>query len=92
MFDMDTKKKEIKEGLLEKLIDTMLSTPDKGSANEEERETSEIAEALGEEKPKAEMKVMELELKPKAKYKLSDGTEHEDESLEDILKRQKLKA
>lgn len=93
MFDMDMKKKDLKENLLEKLIDTLMAAPDKGEDKEEEScEMPELAEAMGDEKPKAKVEVMELEVKPKAKYKLADGSEHDDETLEDILKRKKLEA
>lgn len=85
MFEMNSKKKEMREGLLEKLIDHMMMLSDEEKA--EEGDLSEVVE--GEEKPKAEVKVMELEMKPKAKFKMPDGSEQEDESLEEILARKK---
>lgn len=90
MFEMDDKKKEMKESLLEKLIDHLMMAPDEGSEKEEASEeptTEAIESALGsdKEKPKVEMKVMEVKAKPK--FIGPDGTEMEDESIEDILKR-----
>lgn len=92
MFGMDEKKKEMKEGLLEKLIDHLMGMPDEGSDDEEKSETPELEKLEGEEgekleedgKPKMEMKVLEVKAKPK--FKIGDS-EMEDESLEDILKR-----
>lgn len=92
MFSED-KKKDMKESLLEKLIDHLMTMPDGGKEEEgEDCGPSEVAEGLGDKKPKASLEIMSVEAKPKEKFKLSDGTEMEDESLEDILKRKKKEA
>lgn len=81
MFGME-KKKEVREGLLEKLIDHLMAAPD--AKSEEGEDVAVDPEA-------AKVEVMELEVKPKKKFKLADGSEQEDESLEEILERQKKK-
>lgn len=77
MFELQDKKKKMREGLLEKLIDEMMA-----SADPESEEAGDVSEELlgagGEEKPKAEVKVVELEMKPKKKFKMPDGRELED--------------
>lgn len=95
MFGMESKEKEVKESVLEKLIEHLLSMDDsEGSPDEEKSESPEmesIEDKLGGEKlekPKLEMKVLEVKSKPK--FTMPDGSEAEDESIEDLLKRKKL--
>lgn len=87
MFGMDEKKKDMKEGLLEKLIEHLMAMPEGDHSSSEEKEESPLSEMMSEEKPKASIEVMEIKAKPK--FKLGDGTEMEDESYEDMMKRKK---
>lgn len=88
MFDAESGNKEMKEKLLEKLIDHLMMMPD-------EEKMPDISEAMeapegeleGKKKPDMEVEIMSMEAKPKKKFTMPDGTEAEDESLEDILKR-----
>jgi len=101
MFDQVDKSKDLREKLLEQLIDHIMSQPD-GDSKAEEKAESPLTEMLegkdGEadeldhsegDKPKIDLSIMSVKAKPK--FKLADGTEQEDESLEDIMKRKGLK-
>jgi hypothetical protein len=83
MFD----KKELKEKGLESLIEHLMGMGD-GEEKAEECSPEEMLEKGSEEKPKVEMKVVEVKAKPKFKV---GNVEMEDESIEEILERKKKK-
>jgi hypothetical protein len=81
MFD----KKELKEKGLESLIEHLMGLSD---GEEKSEEACEPEEKIEGEKPKVEMKVVEVKAKPKFKV---GNVEMEDESIEEILERKKKK-
>lgn len=99
MFGTQDKSKDLREQLLEKLIDHLMMTPD-GKSDDEKSENpleealespdEEAKEDASEVKPKLDLSIMKISAKPK-KFTMPDGTEADDESLEDILKRKGLK-
>lgn len=99
MFGMNEKTKGLRENLLEKLIDHLMMTPD-GKPEGDEKSENPLEEALespdeeasedAEGKPKLDLSIMKVEAKPK-KFSMPDGSEQEDESIADLLKRKGIK-